>query len=501
MMGCSPKEGPPPNIGGTSTSSQSNTQTSQGSQGAGTGGGTAGPQGDPFLVKRNLREEKIPTIDDAALATADVAKRDAMLAGLEACPGLPVGLIRGLRAELAPHECADAIVEPVLKAPPTNIKKPAYFALLGQALAARLARTATNPPTMTAPFERKRVQEFLRGPMLAWMTDQGRLIEEIGKISLELPFYARGVVAVEAGMADLRVVEVVRSAPVPKEIGDDEELRNIYYGELDQQLEPRKTRGRDASLVGLRDLAAAGVIKNSRVDKARALLSKLYGGRRVDALDALLLPALPPASAASVEERLAAKLPTFTAGFLLDPKAATKPGTLRALLEQGLPVQQRPALQDPALPAEIHALHARAHLELGRLYWRAVDFDRTIALTSKNEGRTPEASLLLATAIGLSDGPEDAAEMMLKAPLQNIGIGRVAALDSVAKQSGPNGGLATYNAATILQIAAPQGANAAYWKDVADRFQRAASMLPEGPARASASEHAKAAQAVASAIK
>ncbi|HLM73067.1 MAG TPA: hypothetical protein VK459_10260, partial [Polyangiaceae bacterium] len=408
MMGCSPKEGPPPNIGGSSTSSQSDTQTSQGSQGTQTGGGT-GPQGDPFLVKRNLREEKIPTIDDAALdaaapklpaspkglapapktcgdfvkrkaerapacadaaaaqtaldaalATADVAKRDAMLAGLEACPGLPVGLIRGLRAELAPHECADAIVEPVLKAPPTNIKKPAYFALLGQALAARLARTATNPPTMTAPFERKRVQEFLRGPMLAWMTDQGRLIEEIGKISLELPFYARGVVAVEAGMADLRVVEVVRSAPVPKEIGDDEELRNIYYGELDQQLEPRKTRGRDASLVGLRDLAAAGVIKNSRVDKARALLSKLYGGRRVDALDALLLPALPPAPAASVEERLAAKLPTFTAGFLLDPKAATKPGTLRALLEQGLPVQHRPALQDPALPAEIHALHARA---------------------------------------------------------------------------------------------------------------------------------------------
>ena len=546
LLACTPKEGPPPNTGGTPTSS--NTQTSQGTQGGQTG--TAAPQGDPFEVKRNLREEKIPTIDDAALdasapklpaapkglapapktcadfvkrkadrapacadaaaaqtaldaalANADAGKRDAMLAGLEACPGLPVGLIRGLRAELAPHECADAIVEPVLKAPPTNIKKPAYFALLGQALAARLARTATTPPTMTAPFERKRVQEFLKGPMLVWMTDQARLIEEIGKIGAELPFYARGVVAVEAGMADMRVVEVVRGAPVPKEIGDDEELRNVYYGQLDQQLEPRKDRGRDAALVGLRDFATAGVIKSSRVDKARALLSKLYGGRRIDALDALLLPALPPASPSSLEERLAAKLPTFTAGFLLDPKAATKPGTLRMLLEQGLPVQQRPALQDPALPPEIHAMHARAHIELGRLYWRASDFDRVIALTSRSKGeRSSEVSLLLATAIALGDGPEDAAEMMRKAPLQNIGIGRVAALDAAAKQGGPNAGLATYNAATILQIAAPQGANAAYWKDVADRFNRSAAMLPEGSAR-TAAEHAKAAQAVASAIK
>jgi hypothetical protein len=545
LLGCTPKEGPPPNTGGTPTSTQTgNTQTSQGGQASG-----SAPQGDPFEVKRTLREEKLPTIDDvaidasapklpaapkglapapkncadfvrrkaekapacadaaaaqtavdAALAIDDPAKRDGMLAGLEACPGLPVGLVRGLRAELAPHECADALVEPVLKAPPTNIRKPAYFALLGQALAGRLARTATNPPVMAAPFERKRVQEFLKGPMLTWMTDQARLIEEIGKIGAELPFYARGVVAVEAGMADMRVVEVVRSAPVPKEIGDDEELRNVYYGQLDQQLEPRKDRGRDAALVGLRDFAVAGVIKSSRVDKARALLSKLYGGRRIDALDALLLPELPPAKPSSAEERLAAKLPTFAAGFLLDPKAATRPGTLRMLIERGLPVQQRAALQDPALSPEIHALHARAHLELGKLYWRASDFDRVIALTSKG-ARSPEVSLVLATSIALSDGPVDAAEMMLKAPLQNIGIGRVAALDAVAKQGGAAAGMAMFNAASILQIAAPQGAGAAYWKDVADRFQKAAGLLPEGPARASAAEHAKAAQAVASAIK
>lgn len=554
MTACGPKEGPPPNIGGTGTTDPG----TQGTQGQGDGGAQAGgtsqaPQGNPFEVKRALRESRLPTLDegaldgaapklpaapkglapapktcdeftkrkadrapacadaaagvaaiDAALAAPDAAKRDARLAGLEACPGLPVGLVRVLRAELAPVECADAIAEPVLKAPPANIKKPAYYALLGQALAARLARTATNPPTMSPPFEKKRVLEFLKGPMLVWMGEQAKLIEEIGKMGAELPFYARGVVAVEAGMADMRVVEVVRGAPVPKEIGDDEELRNVYYSSLDQQLDPRKDRGRDAALVGLRDLAVVGVIKSDRVDKARTLLSKLYGGRRIDALDALLVPPLPAAPAGAVEERLGAKLPTFVAGFLLDPKAATKAGTLRALIDRGVPVQHRAALVDPALPPDVKVLSARASMELGRLYWRASDFDQVIALLSKAspEGQRPEdVSLLLATAIALGNGPEDAAEMMRKAPLQNAGVGQVAALDSIVKGRGQYAGMAAYNGALILQVSAPQGAKAAYWKDVAERFQNAASMLPEGAARTSAVEHGKAALAVADAVK
>jgi hypothetical protein len=560
--GCGPKEGPPPNLGGTDgAGNQSQTgqgTQSGGAQGAGTGGTAqagGGPAGDPFEVKRPLREARLPTIDegavepsapklpaapkglapapktcgdfvkrkpdrapacedaaaglaaiDAALSAPDAAKRDARLAGLEACPGLPVGLVRSIRAELAPSECADVIVEPVLKSPPANIKKPAYYAMLGQALAARLARTATSPPTMTPPFERKRVVEFLKGPMLAWMTEQTRLIEEIAKVGTGLPFYAKGVVAVEAGVADLRVVDVVRGAPVPKDIGDDEELRNVYFSSLDQQLDPRKDRGRDGALVGLHDLAIVGILKSERVDKARTLLSKLYGGRRIDALDGLLLPPLPALATSSVEERLAAKLPTFAAGFMLDPKGATKPATLRAFLDRGVPVQARAALADPSLSADLRALTARAHMELGRLYWRASDFDQVIALLTKGKGAAasplpPEVSLLLATSIALSDGPEDAAEMMRKAPAAGAGGAQVGALDSIAKARGTYAGMAAYNGALILQIKAPQEAKAAYWKDVAERFQSAASMLPEGPARASASEHAKAALSVASAVK
>jgi hypothetical protein len=91
--------------------------------------------------------------------------------------------------------------------------------------------------------------------------------------------------------------------------------------------------------------------------------------------------------------------------------------------------------------------------------------------------------------------------MMRKTPAQGAGGAHVGALDSIAKARGTYAGMAAYNGALILQIKAPQEAKAAYWKDVADRFQSAASMLPEGPARTSAGEHAKAALAVAAAVK
>jgi len=301
----------------------------------------------------------------------------------------------------------------------------------------------------------------------------------------------------------MRVVEAFRAAPLPDEYAKDEEVRNVYYASLDQQLEPRKTRGRDAALVGLKNLSAVGIIKDARVEKARALLSKLYGGRRIDALDGLLLPAAPTTAPASAEERLAATLPSFSAALLLDPKAATRAGTLRALLQRGLPPTLHGALKDAGASAEVRALHARAHMDLGRLYWTAGDIDQTIALLSApgSEAQMPDdLRLILATAIALGNGPEDAAAMMLKAPLQEIGVGPVAALDGIVKGGGSTAGMAAFNAALVLQLAAPQGAKAPYWKDIAARFKDAASKLPAGPSRAAAEERARSADAVAAAI-
>ena len=439
---------------------------------------------------------------DAALGRATPEQRDAALVDLDGCAGLPAGIARAVRAELAPIECAESIVEPFLKAPPPATNGIVYGAMLGQAIAGRLARTAHDPPTLPLPHDKAHVLAFVKGPMFAWFEQQALAIESISQAAAELPYYGKGIAAVEAGVADLRLVEAVRGGPVPDEFKKDEELRNIYYGNLDQLLDPRKDRGHDAALVGLKELSLVGVIRDARVDRARVMLSRLYGGRRIDALDTLLLPQLPPAAPASVEERLAARLPTLYAGLLLDEQAASRAGTLRQLLERGVPLPQRMALRKAQLTPEGRALYARAHLELGRLYWRAVDFDQAAALAaSARADRSDDATFTLALALALRGGPEDAADMMRKAP-RALPAPRTTALDAIAAQTppSPGAGFAAFDAALLHQLGSPEGSGASYWSDVAQRFHAAAAQLTVPAQRAVAEDRAKAAEDVARAV-
>ncbi|MEO5730844.1 MAG: hypothetical protein ABI134_18325 [Byssovorax sp.] len=443
---------------------------------------------------------------DGAMTESDAGKRDARLLDLEGCAGLPAGVARALRAELAPTECGEAIVARVLAAPPAGIDGNVHHALLGIAIASRLARTAQSAPTLAPPFTRPRVVEFTGGPMRTWISEQATAIQAVSQAAVELSYYGKAITAIEAGTAEMRLVESARNAPVPVDIAKDLELRNQYYATLDQALDPRKDRGRDAALVGLREMALVGAIHDARVDRARVLLARLYGGRRIDVLDALLLPALPPASPANVEERLAGKLPTFYAGMLLEPAAASRAGTLRMLLERGVPLAHRSALKTATLTADARGLFARARLELGRLYWRAVDFDQAAQLASAwpaGAARPAEATFTLALAIALRNGPDDAMDMMRKAPLQLTGIGKVQGLDHVAQQSpaGPDAAFAAFDAALIHQLAAPEAAGSAYWKEVSDRFRRAASLLTDPARKADAEARAKAASDLAAAVK
>ena len=441
---------------------------------------------------------------DKALAETKADKRDELLLGLESCAGLPAGVTRALRAEFAPAECADVIVESLVNAPPKGMDGTVYATLRGLATAARLARTGANPPKLAAPFEVKRVKEFTAGPMKDWMVEQAQAIQELSNESTKLNFYARGVAAIEAGMAELRVVEVVRAVPLPDSLAKEPEARNIYYAELDQLLDPRKDRGRDAALVGLRDLAAVGVLKDARVERARSLLSRLYGGRRIDALDALVLPALPKLDAKTTIERLASKLPTFYAGLLLGRDDVKKVEILRALLERGVPVRHRLALKGGEMSPETRRLFARGRLELGRVYLRAVDFDQSAALLDglSATAKTPEDNMLAALVSALRNGPEDAAVMVRSAPVPMLGMGDIAALDAIAKtKDHPMAGFAAFDAALIKQITAPIGADAAFFRDVAARFRQAASLLSDAGLKKTAEERAKAAEAVATAIR
>ncbi len=440
---------------------------------------------------------------DEAMAVADPVGRDARLLALEACDALRPGLMRALRAELAPAGCADALVEPMLagKAPPPADVAQVLYAL---GVAARLRRTAVDPPALTPPFDRARVLEFVNGPMAAWTAQQAAAVERLSRLGVDLSFYARGIAAVEAGMADLRIVEAFRSVPIPAEMAKDSEVRDAYYGTLEQMLEPRKGRGRDASLVGLRDLASVGVLEDARVEQARALLSKMFGGRRIDALDALVLPALDSSEPASAPQRLAARLPTWYSGQLLAPELVRDPAVLRQFVMRGVPMAHRRALQALDTPAELRRLMLRYRIGSAQKYWRALDVDEAIGLAS---GLGAGASALdqsitleLAVALSMHGGPLDAADMMRRAPALSLGLGGVASLDALANtEAAPMRGIAALDAAIVLQVSPPSRYDSAFWRSLAERYAHAGQLLADPSHRQIAEQRAKAAQELAAA--
>ncbi|MBI5535182.1 MAG: hypothetical protein HY898_20815 [Deltaproteobacteria bacterium] len=454
--------------------------------------------------KCDTRDSAIAQLDEA-MAESDAFKRDAKLAALEACTGMPAGMVRALRADLGPAECGDVLVAPVLaaKTPPSS---DVHQVLLALGLGARLRRTATGEPKLAPPFDKQRVKDFIAGPMAKWVTAQAEVVEKISRKGVELSFYARGIVAVEAGMAEMRIVEVVRSAPLPDEIAKDAELKDAYFSGLEQSLDPRKVRGRDAALVGLKDLAAVGVIADGRVDRARTLLSKMFGGRRIDALDKLALPAQPSAApAATIDQRLASKLPTFYAGLLLAPEVAKDPAVMQLLAVRGVPAPQRKVLQQASdLPRDVEMAAWRAHMTMGQRYWRAVDFDEATALAVKLRGNAPlgdESTFMLALSLATRGGPVDAAQMMLVAPALSLGLGNIAALDAIAaaQPGGPFSGLAALDAAMIQQVSPPDKLDAAFWTSLAHRYRSAAGMLTDPELKKAAEQRARSADEIAKA--
>jgi hypothetical protein len=434
-----------------------------------------------------------------ALSDSDAGSRDAKLLAVEACKDLVPGSVRALRAELAPVECADAIVEPLLEHPPVGLGGEVKDALSGLGLAARAARLVKNPPKLAPPHDKQRVQEFMQGPLKTWIEGQARAIEKVSLHGSNLEGYGKGVIAIEAGLADLRFVEVARNAPVPESIAKDAEMKEAYYVSLEQALEARKQRGRDAALVGLKKLAEAGVIADARVERARTLLSQLFSGRRIDALDSLLLPKPAGRENTTAEQKLAARLPSFYFGVLLPDADVTDPKLLGALVERGLPKPARAKLEGAKkLSAEAKPLFARGLFGLGQRYWRGGDFAAAEKLFVG--GNTPDGKLYLALSRPLAGGPKDAVEMMSQGPLLPKGVADVAALDALGKDKGDAGGLALFDAARLLEIATPRDADAAYWKGIADRYQRASEKLTDASQKANALDRAKSATETANSI-
>ena len=437
-----------------------------------------------------------------ALDRVEPRARDAALQAVEGCEDLPRGLVRALRAELSPTECADVIVEPALKDPATT--GAARTAMLGLALAARVARTSKAPPALPkGPLDKAQAEAYAK-ELVPWMKEQLVAIDAVSRAAIALPYYAKGLVAIEAGIAEMRVVEAVRAAPIPEAYRSDREWQDVYYASLDEQLEPFKAVARDAALAGLGMFAFLGSLDDPRVLRARTLLTGLYGGRRVDALDRLLLPALPTPSAPSLEARLAATLPTFYASQLVAGAAAEDPEVLRHFAERGVSFAHRAALSAKADPsAEVRRLFARARVRLGALYLRAIDFDQAIQLLAADTkpSSAADARLLLALSLALRTGPESVASLVQRAP-GVLGPYDVSALDALARTAptSAEGVRAAFDAALLCAVAPPSSADGAYFRNVAARWSDVASRLPEAALRDFAKDQATAAEATAAAL-
>jgi hypothetical protein len=466
---------------------------------------------DPFAVPESPRDEAAEAASSAPVsldAWQKAKKAKGVGPSPSSCPAHAKKVEKGnaveraQRADLSPVECADAIVDPLLetlnagasKDTPDNVRLAIGFSLAG-----KLARTALAPPSIGSVSDKEKVKAFITGPLKTWAVEQSTAIELLSSGAAGLTGYARGISAIEAGIAELRLVDKIRSAPVPASW--DAELKAIYEAALDEALEPRKKRGRDAALVGLSDLAKAGVLRDPRIDRARVLLAKLYGGRRVDALDGLLLPAPAPVPAAQTpEEKAIATTPTFW----LDGRDFAV-GKDQRVLSRGVtaPVRDhfRKVAADPA--DEARSPYARARLDMGRVYWRRVDF---VEAAHAAAGSTkPEDRLVLAVSLALAQGPNGAAEMMRASTPSALDLKHTEALDALAAPGGIGGalaGMAAYDAAHLRALSPPDGDDAApYWADVAARFRKAETLLTDPAHKKSATTRAAESDAIAKAAK
>lgn len=425
-----------------------------------------------------------PETAAAALADAldapDAKKRDAMLATLEAC-ALPPGLVRALRADLGPTECADVLLEPYLSGGKTNeVSVELKGAMTGLVYAAWASRAVTAVPTLPPPHTKAKVLEHVKGPGLRWVQTQAGALDEITKNAIKLPLYGRAIAASEVGSGYLRFVEGMRTLPAPDEFKQDKELADAYYGSLDQLVEPQKAAGRDAALVGLRDFAVIGAIEDDRVIRARRLVASVFGGRKIDALDSLALPSASDKAPTTVPGRLARKLPTFFAGLLLPaPGSAAEVDreVLDGFAKRGIPMQHRKAHQERAKVDGLPGLTlARARFAMGQRYWRTVDFDQTLRLLGQVK-EPPEHTLLFGLASALRQAPDGAGAVVIKgfdAPFET------AALEAVAKENGGNavGGAALFDLARLKEIEPPHADGAKHYRTIAALYRDAAKLDP-----------------------
>jgi hypothetical protein len=252
----------------------------------------------------------------------------------------------------------------------------------------------------------------------------------------------------------------------------------------------------------MRAFAELGATGDHRVQDARTLLSKLWSGSRVDALDDLIVPEVRTPWQPTAETMLAERLPTFYAGQVLADVDASDKKLLGAFLERGVPKAMIDKVDVKTLSPEARLLAGRIRVDFGCVYFRASDFRR--ARETLDAGKIDDAGRLLsALARALEHGPDDTVALMLKGPGVK-GSFDVSALDAIAKQNGKYAGVAAFDAAYILSLV-PKPDDPGFWDDLGARFENAEKLLSQknapAPERERAKKYAEGARATARALR
>lgn len=444
------------------------------------------------------------------------ATPDATLAALEVCSDFEPGLIRALRVELSPAECGDVLVSSVVGENASRshvISQGMRELLLAQGISARLRRLATTLPGSPADRKKSTIVQFLDEQVFPWAKREAVALEKLARQGSELRGYARGIAAVEAGMADMRFVSLVRDVPIPEEMLADEEVREVYYSSLEVALDARKNRGRDASLVGLLELERSGLVFDARVDRARELLVHVFGGSRLRVLDGLLVPEPEPRAAFDDPSlRIAASVPAPYVPLLIGDLPVNGP-LLMAIARRGIPAGWDKLPTDGLTDRERLTL-AWTIFHRGRTYFRSSDFLTTSELASSIPGASPsfaEADFLKSLSLALSSGPNGPVDVMRRGSFVGLSLGSSDDLGRIAESDAQLAGVAIFDRAYLKGLVLPPGA-AEDWGRLAEQYRRAAkkltrsatlASLPDLPfdAKAYASDSARSAQATRDAIQ
>jgi hypothetical protein len=371
----------------------------------------------------------------AEYATYVSASRDTSLAPLEACAGFAPGLIRALRADLAP-ECAEALAEDALKRRLT--RQPRWqHALYGVVFAQRMREHEFAAPAFTAKgVQPGRAEDYFQKIYLPWLAEQEKELAVSGALIDALPAesYGGALARAAGGATWRRLLRASRQMSIPEAWKRSGQARVGFYTRLEALRQPLLARAEQAIAEGRAALETLGFVSSTELVRLGDLVDERELLRRV------LLPLPESPELASDAALLAAALPPFFTTELLSVRALRNVETLRAAALRGLSPAARQGLTEHAGRPEVDAIVARVNL--------------IVALGSASKQRARRALLLAKRS--LASAPAASTELV-HAVAQAL-EGDLGALETLSEREGVIGKLAALDRHGLRLLAVPMPA-------------------------------------------